>query len=317
MVQAVKRNADRFPDDFMFQLDTEEWDALRSQSVTSNTGRGGRRYAPYAFTEQGVAMLSSVLGSAQAIAVNIEIMRAFVRLREMIVSNKELALRLDELENKSELMALQHDTFARNTRAQLKQVFEAIRELMMPPETPPKRPIGFIMPEEKPAKPIAAKIKNSKSSLDGAMRNPGAPARAHRRRQSPAQDAPDCVFAMRPVSGNRRGANTGFSPTCSVLLSCIGPSPTITYHLSVCAGALPYYSVEMVFLRAGSGSERRAGELHLDQGLPRLRRQDASPGNEVLGEQAITKGETITGDFAVCRLKHWRVDFADGDASIN
>ncbi|WP_233575813.1 ORF6N domain-containing protein [Noviherbaspirillum saxi] len=96
-MQAVKRNLDRFPEDFMFQLDAAEWDVLRSQSVTSNTGRGGRRYAPYAFTEQGVAMLSSVLNSAQAIAVNIEIMRAFVRLREVIVSNKELALRLDEL----------------------------------------------------------------------------------------------------------------------------------------------------------------------------------------------------------------------------
>ena len=159
LVQAVKRSADRFPSDFMFQLDNEEWDSLRSQSVTSNTGRGGRRYAPYAFTEQGVAMLSSVLGSAQAIAVNIEIMRAFVRLREVIVSNKELALRLDELESKADLMSLQHDTFARNTRAQLKQVFDAIRELMTPPATPPKRPIGFVTPAEKSAKPKAAKTK--------------------------------------------------------------------------------------------------------------------------------------------------------------
>ncbi|PWF47845.1 hypothetical protein C7C56_013350 [Massilia glaciei] len=88
LVQAVKRNLDRFPDDFMFQLSADEWEALRSQSVISNVGRGGRRYAPYAFTEQGVAMLSSVLGSAQAIAVNIEIMRAFERLREVILSNK-------------------------------------------------------------------------------------------------------------------------------------------------------------------------------------------------------------------------------------
>lgn len=159
LVQAVKRSADRFPADFMFQLDDEEWDSLRSQSVTSNTGRGGRRYAPYAFTEQGVAMLSSVLGSAQAIAVNIEIMRAFVRLREVIISNKELALRLDELESRADLMSLQHDTFARNTRAQLKQVFDAIRELMTPPATPPKRPIGFVPPGENSAKPKAAKSK--------------------------------------------------------------------------------------------------------------------------------------------------------------
>src|SRR6266571_5939854 len=106
LVQAVKRNADRFPADFMLQLDGSEWSALKSQSVISNAGRGGRRYAPYAFTEQGVAMLSSVLGSAQAIAVNIEIMRAFVRLREVIVSNKELALRLDDLERTTELMSL-------------------------------------------------------------------------------------------------------------------------------------------------------------------------------------------------------------------
>lgn len=157
LVQAVKRNLDRFPEDFMFQLDAAEWDALRSQSVISNAGRGGRRYAPYAFTEQGVAMLSSVLGSAQAIAVNIEIMRAFVRLREVIVSNKELAQRLDELENKADLMSVQHDTFAHNTRVQLKQVFDAIRELMTPIEPPRKRPIGFVAPEEKPAKPKGMK----------------------------------------------------------------------------------------------------------------------------------------------------------------
>ena len=79
LVQAVKRNEGRFPSDFMFQLSNDEWAVLRSQSVTSNSGRGGRRYAPYAFTEQGVAMLSAVLGSERAIAVNIEIMRAFVR----------------------------------------------------------------------------------------------------------------------------------------------------------------------------------------------------------------------------------------------
>jgi hypothetical protein len=115
-LQAVKRNLNRFPGDFMFQLDAEEWQILRSQSVTSRLQHGGRRYAPYAFTEQGVAMLSSVLNSPQAIAVNIEIMRAFVRLREVIVSNKDLAQRLDELENKADLMELKHDTFEHNTR---------------------------------------------------------------------------------------------------------------------------------------------------------------------------------------------------------
>lgn len=156
LVQAVKRNIDRFPVDFMFQLDANDWDTLRSQNVISNTGRGGRRYAPYAFTEQGVAMLSSVLGSAQAIAVNIEIMRAFVRLREVIVSNKELALRLDELESRAALLSLQHDTLEETTHQQLKQVFDAIRALMAPPEPVQKRPIGFVTHTDAPARQKAA-----------------------------------------------------------------------------------------------------------------------------------------------------------------
>jgi hypothetical protein len=159
LVQAVKRNLDRFPDDFMFQLDATEWDSLRSQSVTSKADRGGRRYAPYAFTEQGVAMLSSVLGSAQAIAVNIEIMRAFVRLREVIVSNKELAQRLSELEQAAELMSSRHDIHEHNTRVRFKQVFDAIRELMAPPEPVKKRPIGFVTPDDAPTKPKAAKAR--------------------------------------------------------------------------------------------------------------------------------------------------------------
>jgi hypothetical protein len=110
--RAVKRNTNRFPEDFMFQLTAEESDALRCQTgilelhdylraqiVTSKTGRGGRRYQPYVFTEQGVAMLSSVLNSDRAVKVNITIMRAFVKLREMIASHKELTKRLDEMEN--------------------------------------------------------------------------------------------------------------------------------------------------------------------------------------------------------------------------
>jgi hypothetical protein len=163
LLQAVKRNSARFPDDFMFQLDAPEWESLRSQIVTSNGARGGRRYAPYAFTEQGVAMLSSVLGSAQAIAVNIEIMRAFVRLREVIVSNKELAKRIDALENKADLMDLKHDTFEHNARVQFKQIFEALREMMAQPEPPKKRAIGFVTPEDTPAKPKAAKGKKGKA----------------------------------------------------------------------------------------------------------------------------------------------------------
>jgi hypothetical protein len=149
LVQAVKRNAGRFPGDFMFQLSAAEFSALRSQSVISNTeGRGGRRTAPYAFTEQGVAMLSSVLNSARAIAVNIEIMRTFVKVRQLAATHGDLAKRLAELEEKTEALAMSHDTFSRNTRNQLKQVFDALRELMTPPE-PHKRPIGFVTPQEK------------------------------------------------------------------------------------------------------------------------------------------------------------------------
>ena len=129
LVQAVKRNSKRFPGDFMFQLNLQEVRSLRSQIVTSNKGRGGQRYRPYAFTEQGVAMLSSILNSERAVQVNIEIMRAFVKLREMIASNKDLAKRLDELEKKYD--------------SQFKVVFDAIRELMTPVEPPPKPRIGF------------------------------------------------------------------------------------------------------------------------------------------------------------------------------
>lgn len=137
LIQAVKRNRDRFPEDFMLQLTAEEWAALRSQSVISNDGRGGRRYAPYAFTEQGVAMLSSVLKSSRAITVNIEIMRAFVRMRELLASNRELAQQLAELERKIST----HDQA-------ITGILKAIRELMNPPE-PKKRPIGFVYPQEK------------------------------------------------------------------------------------------------------------------------------------------------------------------------
>lgn len=128
LLQAVKRNLKRFPPDFMFQLNYREVAALRSQTVTSKPGRGGRRYQPYVFTEQGVAMLSSVLNSERAIEVNIHIMRAFVKQREMIASNKDLTKRLDDLEKKYE--------------GQFKVVFDAIRQLMIPPETKRKK-IGF------------------------------------------------------------------------------------------------------------------------------------------------------------------------------
>jgi hypothetical protein len=125
--QAVKRNIERFPEDFMFQLSEEEFSDLKSQFVTSSWG-GIRRAAPYAFTEQGVAMLSSVLRSKRAVQVNVEIMRAFVRLRRMLASNEDLARKLDALEKKYD--------------AQFKVVFDAIRQLMAPP-TPKRRQIGF------------------------------------------------------------------------------------------------------------------------------------------------------------------------------
>ena len=161
LVQAVKRNFSRFPADFMFQLSTEEFANLKSQFVISSAGHGGRRTAPYAFTEQGVAMLSSVLGSQRAIVLNIEIMRTFVRVRALATTHSELAKRLAELENKNEALAMQQDTFSRNTRAQLKQVFDALRELMTP-QAPSKRPIGFITPEEKPSSkpPKASKTRS-------------------------------------------------------------------------------------------------------------------------------------------------------------
>jgi hypothetical protein len=129
--QAVKRNLERFPEDFMFRLTDDEAAALRSQSVTSNEGRGGRRYHPYAFTEQGVAMLSSVLRSPRAVQVNIAIMRAFVKLREILASHRDLARRLEEMESKYDV--------------QFRAVFDAIRELMKPPEKPRRR-IGFGTP---------------------------------------------------------------------------------------------------------------------------------------------------------------------------
>jgi hypothetical protein len=135
LVQAAKRNLARFPADFMFQLTASEWAGLRSQIVTSKTRRGGRRYAPYAFTEQGVAMLSSVLVSERAIAVNIQIMRAFVRMRELLVSNRELAQKLDQLEARLEKKLTSHDEA-------IAAILSAIRELTNP--TPPKRRgIGF------------------------------------------------------------------------------------------------------------------------------------------------------------------------------
>jgi hypothetical protein len=141
LVQAVKRNLNRFPGDFMFQLSTDEWDALRSQFVTLKPGRGQhRKYLPYAFTEQGVAMLAGVLRSPRAVEVNIQIMRAFVRLRQLLAVHKELADRLARLEEKMR-------TRDHAVDQQFQQVFALLDKLFNPPH-PPRRPIGFHSEQE-------------------------------------------------------------------------------------------------------------------------------------------------------------------------
>ena len=136
LIQAVMRNIDRFPQDFMFQLDKQEFENLRSQFVTSSWG--GRRYAPYAFTEQGVAMLSSVLRSKRAIQVNVQIMRTFVRFRQILSENKVLEKHLIALEKKYD--------------KQFSVVFDAIKQLMASDGANPKNPIGFVWQKEKDKK---------------------------------------------------------------------------------------------------------------------------------------------------------------------
>lgn len=127
LVQAVKRNMDRFPNDFVFQLSMDEFKNLKSQTVTSSWG--GRRKPPYAFTEQGVAMLSSVLRSKRAVLVNVEIIRTFVKLRRILATHDDLSKKLASMERKYD--------------KQFKLVFDAIREIMAPKVTPKQRQIGF------------------------------------------------------------------------------------------------------------------------------------------------------------------------------
>ncbi len=133
--QAVRRNRRRFPDDFMFRLTASEVGSLRSQIVTSKRGRGGRRYLPYAFTEHGAVMLASILNSSAAIAASIQVVRAFVRLRAILAVHKELARKLDALEQKCD--------------RQFKVVFETIRQMLEPLPEPRRRPIGFALPPKK------------------------------------------------------------------------------------------------------------------------------------------------------------------------
>ena len=135
--EQVKRNEERFPADFMFQLTLTEHEALRSQFATSHMGRGGRRYPPYAFTEHGAIMAATVLNSERAVEMSVFVVRAFVRLREMLVNNRELATKIEELELRLDT----HDT-------SIQDLIEAIKELMAP-EPATGRKIGFNLPPAK------------------------------------------------------------------------------------------------------------------------------------------------------------------------
>jgi phage regulator Rha-like protein len=132
--QQIKRNRRRFPPDFVFQLTTKEHATLRSQIVTSNEGRGGRRYLPYAFTEHGAIMAATVLNSERAVEMSVFVVRAFVRLREMLATNRKLAGKIDELENRLDT----HDST-------ITELIDAIKELMTP-DDPPRKRIGFELP---------------------------------------------------------------------------------------------------------------------------------------------------------------------------
>jgi len=134
---AVKRNADRFPEDFMFRLTPEEAESLRCHIGTSNEGRGGRRYLPYSFTEHGVAMLSSVLRSQRAVQINIVIVRAFIKLRELVATHKELAHKMEELERNQ-----------REQSAHIAAIYEMVEQLTASADVPPGRRIGFVTDEK-------------------------------------------------------------------------------------------------------------------------------------------------------------------------
>ncbi|MGQ0709932.1 MAG: ORF6N domain-containing protein [Rhodoferax sp.] len=151
--QAIKRNAERFPADFMFQLSAPE----KGEVVTNCDHLHRLKFSkslPYAFTEYGAIQAANVLNSARAVEMGLYVVRAFVRLKEAAATHAELAKRLAELEEKTDALTLNHDVFSRNTKAQLRQVFDALRELMTPPE-PPKRPIGFVTHEDKKDVPKA------------------------------------------------------------------------------------------------------------------------------------------------------------------
>jgi ORF6N domain-containing protein len=232
--QAVSRNIARFPADFMFQLTEAEATLLRSQSVTLKPGRGRhRKYLPYAFTEQGVAMLSTVLRSPRAVQVNIEIMRAFVRLRGMLASHADLARKLAELERKYD--------------AQFKVVFDAIRELMAPPENP-RRSIGFRVDEARPdyGRPRRRRIKGARQAVgDG-------------RRQVPS-GVPGIYVA-------------GLPPACCLLSTSVGCGTTVSLPAARCELPARLGSPRVRRLRC---AVRRRGEGYDRAGLRSGRRRDS------------------------------------------
>jgi hypothetical protein len=158
--EQVKRNSQRFPPDFIFTLSQEEFSNLKSQSATSSWG--GRRKLPLAFTEHGAIMAATILNSPRAVDVSVFVVRAFVQLRETLASNNELAKRLEELEKSTAKLSFKHDSLAHNTRVQFKEAFDALRELMTRPEQGAKRPIGFVISEEKDVGPKSSKKRPSK-----------------------------------------------------------------------------------------------------------------------------------------------------------
>jgi hypothetical protein len=163
--EQVKRNRDRFPPDFLFQLTAAE-----KAEVVANCDHLQKlkfsKVLPYAFTEHGAIQAANVLTSAQAVEMGIYVVRAFVHLREALSTNADVAKRLAELEMRTDSLELSHDTFSRNTRLQLRQLLDAVRELTTPPD-PTKRPIGFVTPEDKgtkDGKSGSAKAKGSKKA---------------------------------------------------------------------------------------------------------------------------------------------------------
>lgn len=149
--EQIKRNAMRFPLDFAFRSDNQELAALMSQIAISKDGRpgrGGTRKPPLAFTEHGAIMAASVLNTPRAIETSVFIVRAFIGMRDALASHKELAGKLDELEKRTQALSSKHDALASNTREQLRQIVQALRQLMTP-QVPKRRPIGFVVPQER------------------------------------------------------------------------------------------------------------------------------------------------------------------------